>query len=324
MTWNKIPIAIIFLLALGGGWFAHSYYITHVQDRSMEVIQVRENSSDYTFINPLIFVSDRRNIEFGEYADLKNQLEQYISKAMKAGKIKNASIYFRDLNGGEWISVNSEVLYAPSSMMKVATLMAYLKLAENNQNILYEKVLYTPTGTTGQTYKVERQLAAGMYPVKTLLEQMIIESDNDAAVALNGVHTEEVLKIYKDLELPNPLSDEIDFMSIGAYSRLFRTLYNGSYISRTYSEYALELLSKTKFNKGITASTGATMVSHKFGELTYLQKGKDPERELHDCGIVYEVGSPYTICIMTQGSQFSELQKVIADLSKIVFEYPKS
>ena len=263
--WKQTTIGLGVLGALILGWYAHDYYNLHIVDRTDEVEQIRENSSKYKFINPIIFVADRRKVEFEEYADLKNKIEDYVSDATWHGKAQNISVYFRDLNGGEWFSVNPEELYAPSSMMKVATLMAYLKLAEDNPGILTEQVAYTPTGSEGQNYKVGKQFSAGNYTVKELLEQMLIESDNDAAVALNGVHAEEVLKIYKDLELPDPLSDKIDFMSAGAYSRIFRTLYNGSYISREYSEYALELLSKTKFTNGLAAGSNRNTVSHKFG-----------------------------------------------------------
>jgi beta-lactamase class A len=316
-----IKYGSIAVLALLLGWFCRSYYSVHVEDRSAEIIQVRENSSIYKFINPLILVTDKRDIEFEKYNNLKQNIQNYINHIPKQDKVEDISVYFRNLNSSEWEGVNEEALYAPASMLKVSVLMAYLKLAESDPKVLEERIYYSPKDESGQNYKTSSRLVAGYHTVRELLNQMIIESDNDAMLALDSMHVEEILKIYDDLNLPDPLQDALDFMSPKAYSRLFRALYNGSYISKTYSEEALKLLSRTRFNNGLTAQLSSTTVSHKFGELTNTTNGIVTERELHDCGIVYLHDNPYFLCIMTRGQNFANLQKVIADISKITFDY---
>jgi hypothetical protein len=44
-------------------------------------------------------------------------------------------------------------------------------------------------------------------------------------------------------------------------------------------------------------------------------------QQLHDCGIIYRANNPYVICIMTKGLDQSVLAQVIADISKIVYDY---
>ena len=320
---TRVRIILISIGALIVGWFGSSIYNSHFVDTSKDIVPLRENSPDYKFINPLILMTDKRKINFEEYTDLESKISNYISTAKKGGSVKDVSIYFMDLNSAEWIGVNEESLYAPSSMLKVSVLLGYLKLAEDNPLVLSEKLYYNPTSIGGQYYK-PRQLAVGYYSVEELLKQMIIESDNDAMRALDDAHIDEILSIYKDLKLPDPNGDALDNMSPRAYSRLFRAIYNGAYISHSSSEEALKLLSQTDFNLGLVSGATSTIVSHKFGELTDIENGVVQEKELHDCGIVYFPGKPYFLCVMTRGNSdtdFPSLQKIISDISSITFNY---
>jgi beta-lactamase class A len=310
----SIVLPIILLLA---GWFGHGFYDSRVKDRSMEIVQVRPDTSDYKFINPLILVADTRDLHFEKYDDLKSKVKSYISKSLSNGRADKISFYLRDLDGSEWIGVNEEEKYAPASMLKVGTLMAVLKLADKDPKILLNKSYYEATETNNQYYK-PRQLAPGYYTVKQLLEQMVHESDNDAMRALHKLYANELVEIYEDLNLPDPFSDSepIDFISPREYSRFFRTFYNGAYISHLYSDEALGLLTQTNFKDGLVAGIPtSTAVAHKFGEYN------DPAgKQLHDCGIVYQPGKPYFICVMTKGGDYAVLANIIKDISKIVYE----
>jgi hypothetical protein len=105
------------------------------------------------------------------------------------------------------------------------------------------------------------------------------------------------------------------------YMHFFRILYNATYLRRTRAQQALEMLSHTGFNAGLVAGVpGDTVVSHKFGERTSHGDGTT-RRELHDCGIVYFPGHPYGICVMTEGSDFTDLASVIADISGTAYQY---
>src|SRR3989344_9319997 len=140
----KFKIVGLVVLSLIIGWFLHYYYYAHIVDRSREIIQIRENSDAYRFINPVILTVDNRDVEFDQYRDLKNKIQSLInSRSVK--EIEGVSFYFRDLNAGEWVGVNEDDLYSPSSMLKVATLMAYSKLADDDPKTLLEKVYYEPS-----------------------------------------------------------------------------------------------------------------------------------------------------------------------------------
>jgi beta-lactamase class A len=321
---NYILILLAGLALFWFGWAFHSYYYFHIEDRSQDVLQIREDSGNYKFINPLLYVVDARNIESSEYATLKKDIQNYISKAEKQGRAKDISFYFRDLNQSGWVGVNQDDLYSPGSMLKVSVLIAYFKIAdEKNPNVLETPAYYQPTNDPGQTYKPHSVLKPGYHPVKDLLTQMITESDNDALHVLNNLNIDGILKIYKDLHLPDPLSENTELISPREYSRLFRVLYNVGYISNKYSEQALNILSQTTFKNGLVAGVASSTipVAHKFGEYTSVINGVTEDRELHDCGNVYYPGKPYFICVMTKGGDFSDLTKIISDISQITFDY---
>ncbi len=153
----------------------------------------------------------------------------------------------------------------------------------------------------------------------------------NATNALTSLAGEDIFnETLADLDLP--AIDEhtpTDFISPRMYSRVFRALYNASYLPSTVSESALDLLSKTTFTEGLVAGVpeGIT-VSHKFGERSLKVKNdnslaSDTVNELHDCGIVYAPNNPYLLCVMTKGNDFSALQGVIKDISQITWESVK-
>jgi len=318
---NRNTILILIFIACLAGWFGRGFYSSRFSGEDQSVIQLRENSNENKFINPLILVADNRQLGSEEYADLKAELDDYVDKKSNGTGIEKISVYFRDLNSGDWIGINEEEKYAPSSMLKVSTMMALLKLADRDSKVLLQKVYYEPTNISGQFYQPQ-QLTAGSYTTKELLQQMIIESDNDAMKALHKLYADELQQIYKDLDLPSFLSEDQDFMSPRFYSRFFRTFYNGSYISHFYSDEALELLTFTHFDGGLLGGVkSGTTVAHKFGEFTETLDGVVIKRELHDCGIVYYPERPYFICVMTEGQEFVVLEEVIRTISKITFDY---
>lgn len=97
---------------------------------------------------------------------------------------------------------------------------------------------------------------------------------------------------------------------------MFRGIYNGSLLNKENSNKVLEWLSQSKFKDGLVAGVpGSVMIAHKFGERLL----EDNTKQLHDCGIVYYPDNPYLLCVMTHGNDYEKLEKVIQDISKMVY-----
>ena len=314
---TTIYLLLFFIL----GWLASSIFSTSSNDR--EIYPVRENSVKSRYTNPLIFI-DNSNTEYEKLNPLKEKVEEYIDTTVSNRKAERTSFYFRDLDSSQWTGVNPDDRFVPASILKVATLMVYLRKVEENPEITNQKLLYKKNQMEKQLYPPSAELEEGYYGVGRLLGQAVVESDNAAALALYKNVSGEYSELYKTLRLPPQPVDPANFMSPREVSRIFRALYGSTYLLNTYSEQALELLTRTNFDKGITNGLDPNIeVAHKFGEYAvyYPDDIDSPDYQLHDCGIVYYPERPYFICVMTEGKNLKNLEEVISTISQITHTF---
>jgi hypothetical protein len=275
----------------------------------------RENNNK--LVQPLLYASLATEDE--NLMPLKERITNYIN-GKKDGVLKNASVYFNVLDSANgWFVINPDEKYNPASIMKVAFVMTMLKEAENNPSILDKKVYFSEHSTTFHDQNIiHHPLSAGKsYTIKELMLYALAYSDNDAAFKVVDNFKEGSLQnLMKALNLPLVDFHTEYYTTVEELSRLFRVLYNSSYLSNEMSEYALELLSQSDFNDGIVKKLDKNIiVARKFGE-----RGIDASRELHEYGIVYLHDRPYLLGIMTRGRDYNELEEVISDISLMAYE----
>ena len=105
-------------------------------------------------------------------------------------------------------------------------------------------------------------------------------------------------------------------MNVRDYSVFMKALFNSSFLGPMRSEYALELMTRSTFTKGLVAGLPQGVdVAHKFGE-----EGTELERQLHETGLVYADGNPYLITVMTRGSNTDQLASAISSISRLVYD----
>ena len=312
---QRYLLTLVSLLCIG---LAGGYYLNQYLHPQQQFAEVRQNASALHFTNPLLFYTSNPD---SEYDSLKNDLSKYISDAKNRGDATDISVYFRDMNSGGWTGINYNDTYEPASMLKVTTMIAYLNGSTENPSILEKKLYYIQTANQ-ETYYTQKKITSGYYSVRTLLNWMIVNSDNAAVTALEADDQDRTARVFSELQLSLPDGKSTDFMSARNYSRLFRVLYDSTYLPPALSEQALSMLSQTTFTQGLVSGvpTG-TVVSHKFGERTLVDAtGTISHRELHDCGIIYKADHPYFLCVMTKGSDFTKLQKIISDVSALTYK----
>jgi beta-lactamase class A len=235
------------------------------------------------------------------------------------------------MNSGRWTGINVDDTYIPASLMKVPLMVAFYKAFEGNP-ALKEKYVLLPSGAdanANEYFSSKSDLTQGSsYTVSSLVHSMVSASDNNAATLLLTMMAPTALQsVYQEIALPTA-DETTETMSPKDYMRIFRILYNASYLERTSSRSALELLASSDFTEGLVAGVPqGTLVSHKFGERTVENIGaaKDTpaKRELHDCGIVYYPQHPYGICVMTEGTSFDDLASAIAQISSTAYSAVK-
>lgn len=281
--------------------------------------------SGFQYINPLLeceSISD--TAENKQLKPIKSRVEDFISKDLRSKSATNVAVYLRELISGQWFSVGSTENFFPASLLKVPIMMAFLKEAESNPQILKKKVKYEGSIDYNlvQHFKPSDTMKRGAsYTVDELLYRMIVYSDNNASALLENMENPDLLKrVYNDLLMESPFTGKQEYsLPVHLYASFFRVLYNASYLDRQMSEKALEYLANSEFKDGLVAGVPSNiLVAHKFGERAFGDnKGK---KQLHDCGIIYYPKHPYLLCVMTEGNSFELLDDVIRDISRVVYE----
>lgn len=313
-NWFKLLPFVYLLIGLLIG-FLVAYQIN--KDRE---IKREKHETGYSLISPLLECYSEKS-DSPENAQIQKKVEKIIEHQINDKNISNASVYFRDLANGPWFGINEEENFTPASLLKVSILISYYKIAENNPEILQQKILaeddYTPSAT--QNIFPTRKIEIGKeYVVEDLLDLMITDSSNHATQLLLKLLPEsQENKTYQDLGIKTPnVNQSEDYMSVKDYSSFFRVLYNASYLNKEYSEKALRLLSNSKYKKALVAGVPEnTVVAHKFGE-----REVEGLKQLHDCGVIYKDSKTYLLCVMTRGDDFNVLANVIKEISKNVYD----
>ncbi len=322
---NKFSIflfgVIILVIGIGIG-FGIDKKINFTHSNVAKSIGYELHEGGGRFTNPLLECTGSDN-SFGQINVSKSGLENLVNSITDSGKVKLMSVYFRDLNNGPWIGVNEHERFVGGSLLKVPILISYLKLSETDPTILNKTIDYKKQLTTNlQYFSSSRQLEVGKsYTIEELLENMIYYSDNNAALLLsNNLGTRNFDDIFTALGMGTPDPNSPYPVDAQTYAAFFRILFNASYLSRSTSEKALDMLSHVEFNRGIQGQLpNNIVVSHKFGE-----RSDGDINQLHDCGIVYYPNNPYLLCIMSQGGTFPDMADAIAKVSKFVYDQVKA
>lgn len=258
---------------------------------------------------------------------LNTEIEAIVSKYVAEKKVLRASVWVRDLTTRQWAAVNHFELYAPASLLKVPLMIAYYKLAELQPNVLTTSFEYVPPEDASSlltaTPPIHTLTPGKTYTTQELIDRMIVESDNGAALFLYSkiepvVYERALLEL--GVRVPSGADQNMDIITTKHYANIFRVLFNASYLNREYSQKALELLHQAEFKGMSDLLPESTVVAHKYGErIMYGASGSIVKRELHDCGIVYKVGAhPFSLCIMTEGTKFDEMISVIQNITLLI------
>jgi beta-lactamase class A len=274
----------------------------------------------YNFVKPLLF--SEPECESDEHIALKEQINELIKGYQSAGKLKSASVYFRNLEDEGWICINGDEKFEPASLYKVPVLMTVLRISESTPGYLERKLTFSePINIKDrvQTFHEKGIEMGKTYTLRELLYNMITYSDNNAAVMLfNYISVAEFNKTLTDLGIEPLKSGEVYHpLTVKGYANFFKVLFDAGYLTIHDSEYALSLLSQSTFKNGILAGVpGNIKVAHKFGEGSGTNANG---HELHEAGIVYYDDHPYLLTVMTSGADFNTLTEIIGNISKVTY-----
>lgn len=280
---------------------------------------IKEQTSTNIYKNPFPLIDPARSIIGKEHflSTLQPIREEYY-KIVEEAKPNKVGIYMEYLNTGANISINQEERFWPASLSKLPTAFVVMKKVEegdwklSNELILYEE---DKDDRYGSLYK---EKTGSRFTIEFLLKELLKNSDNTAhKIIVRNLQGDEYTALLEALGM-EALFDNNYNITAKEYSRLFRALYNASYLSREHSEYLLSLMAETQFTKYIAKPLPKEILfSHKIGE-------EQVEKVFLDSGIVYIPNRPYLITVMVSvqdGNGEETAQKIMHKLSKTAYEY---
>lgn len=325
---SRVVALYLLIFALGAAIasiFWYSYLTSDLSAIAAGIKPFRQADNTYPFISPLLGYDLPSTIqEFDQYQPLITKINSVV--AAESSSAPDAyGFYFRDLTLGRWSGINENNSFAPGSMMKVVLMIAYYKEAESDPSVLQQTLVYsssTADQLNGIPFETPSNLQVGeSYTVEQLIEAMIESSDNGAKNALlDNINPSSLSEISTDLGFSylDVTQNYANYtISPKQYSIILRTLYNATYLSRVYSEKALEIMDMAEYKQGLVAGVPSGIsVAHKFGESVATSTSGFLEITLSDCGIVYQPTNPYILCVMTQGKNLANLTQTISSISQ--------
>lgn len=283
---------------------------------------VRDTNDSFILTNPIL---DCENNFSGEELIIQSKkINEKVLELKDEYSLDHISLYFRDMNNGPWIGINEKEEFSPASLLKVPVMIAFLREAQDDPSLLSKNVtikeedlnkILTPN------IIFDNLLAVGnAYTFLEITESMIQKSDNTGVIVLlKNIKSNYLKEVFNSVGVPfKDTMTEVP-VRVKDYAGFFRILYNSSYLDRSMSEKALEILSKSRYMNGLRKGVpDEVIVANKFGERTNSKEASGTQ--LHDCGIIYYPERPYLLCIMTRGDNFKNQEKVIEELSRFVYK----
>jgi len=264
----------------------------------------------------------------GRISNLEAAVTDFISQSQSEKKASRVAVFYRDLSTRQWFSVNADSEFYPASLAKLPLAIAYYKVSDLELSIFDQQIPLTVSkeySNVGQKISVDSPMEAGApYSIRRMIEDMLVYSDNRPIGPLLGFMRPDVWKkVYADLGVRKQSDDGKEEWSVTprVVALMFRSLYNGSYLDLGSSQELLSVMTRARYGKGLVAGVDpGVRVAHKFGEATMVEQDSTLTSVLHDCGIIYKPKNPYILCVMTEGKDFGALEKVISDISQIVYK----
>jgi beta-lactamase class A len=298
---------------------------------------LRQSNDHYKLISPLLSCEIAAPQVFNDMVPLKTAIANTIEQQKKAKKALSVSVYYRSLRDAHYFALGDDELYEPASLLKVFVMMAYYSKADESDDpgFLQTRVPFQGSGDPSLNNPGEiipHLIPQQLYTLDDIIKQMIVYSDNDALTTLLANLSPDMNtrlnQIFADLNIESPFkNDETTYtMTVSRYAAVMRLLYSSTYLSRSYSERALTLLSETHYKDALAAGVPQdVVVAHKFGIKTVPASEKTPPiLELHDCGIVYYPNHDYLLCVMTKGGSGADLQNVIKEISTEAYAFTRN
>lgn len=325
-NWHLYAIIAVLLLIIAGASIHHIPWLKQVVP---VFLSDSECAKKYDLINTEVACGPPAVVSKVGYAETQAELQLLIDQRMASQDITFAGLYFRDLENGPAFGINENSEFAPASLLKLPTVLAFFEAFQNKPEIFTESLSFSWLPVSANPYFPPKEpVQPGVkYSIEELLRRTLVFSDNRSYIMLLDFldQSNQRLVIEEtliDFGLISPKNPAGDVLTVRRYASIFRALYNVSYLDVDTNEKILSWLNDSQFDAGLRAGVPQHIqVASKFGERLTGQEGIV---QLHDCGIVYFPNNPYLLCVMTKGDDMNKLSAFIGDVSRIIYQEVES
>lgn len=245
--------------------------------------------------------------------DLRIKLQETVDN-----RLRNYSVYVKDFNSDFVMGINESVIFTAASVNKIPIVAALYYYAGKGEIDLDERVTVQSADIQDfGTGSIRYDPPGSVYTIKTLAKLAIEQSDNTAAYVL-GNYTVGLDKVQSlmtqwgltQTDMVNNKTSNRD-MSI-----LFEKIYKGEITNAASTQEMLAFFKDTDFEDRLPALLSeSTTVYHKIGNEIAV---------MHDAGVVTDGKVTYYIGVFTSDiTDDEESKKIIAEISKVVYDYLK-
>ncbi len=333
---GKNSITRKFIMLAGAAMFLTVFFCWQFLSRSGEETETAE-SADAASEKVVLSLSGEEGESFGESAAVKETTAGGYTKEITEGELTGLkedleqltgqmdgtwSIYVKNLQTGDAISLNNQEMYA-ASLIKLFVMESAF---ENKKELVENDSLLS-----GSVQASEEKFT-------DVLTAMITVSDNESYNELVRLHSpsldfvegctsvEEWLEDsnYTDTGIYHTLSpsetepqqiseEEENHTSVEDCGKLLEAIYSGTCVSEEASREMLALLCEQQLTTKIPAGLPE-------GVLSANKTGETDEVE-HDTAIVFGEETDYILCVMSEGwSDSDEAVWMIQRISELVYE----
>lgn len=332
---GKNSITRKFIMLAGAAMFLTVFFCWQFLSRSGEETETAE-SADAASEKVVLSLSGEEGESFGESAAVKETTAGGYTKEITEGELTGLkedleqltgqmdgtwSIYVKNLQTGDAISLNNQEMYA-ASLIKLFVMESAF---ENKKELVENDSLLSGSAQASEEKFTD------------ILTAMITVSDNESYNELVRLHSpsldfvegctsvEEWLEdsnytdtgIYHTLSPsetePQYTSDEENHTSVEDCGKLLEAIYSGTCVSEEASREMLAFLCEQQLTTKIPAGLPE-------GVLSANKTGETDEVE-HDTAIVFGEETDYILCVMSEGwSDSDEAVWMIQRISELVYE----
>lgn len=252
------------------------------------------------------------------YAGLRKGLQKYFDS-----NNYNVSVYVVNLRDGASMGIDEEQHFPAASLNKVPMAIFMLREVERGTFSLDTPIPILEKDKdhySGTLYSSNES----SLPLHTLLEKMLVESDNTAYRAiLRSINTSDTLEVTQYLDfysgsMMEKYGEETPLISSKVMYNVFMSLYLSTILEPEHSEYILELLSRAVFDvKKLAKLPEDVTIAQKFG----LDYSEGSPGYFHSCGIIYVGRMRSFYCVMTEGLSEENAQQVIGTVVNAIYQY---